>query len=267
MTERIEKMPKSSNGKIAKNHFSLTSNTDISQICQPLFQKFDFNIMNFIRLYDDGTVVYLCDNRDWLEHYLQNNYPSLGAFEQNSFSINDKNDYVLWSSLSNDDPVVIDSRTIFNIRYGVTLIFQFSGGCDFFNFGTSENERSVMGKIYNQLEELQQFSKIFYEKSKRVLNTANHHRFDLAQFKTNEKIITPITRFYLGANYNYAYLTEKEISCLKSLITGKTIPEISTLLQISSRTIEKHIENIKSKLRCKTQFELGYLAAKLGITT
>lgn len=258
-------MKKASNGIKFKNHPSLEFHKDIAQICQNFFQKFNYNILNFIRRYDDGAVIYLCDNRDWLEHYLNNNYPGLGAFEQNSVPIT--SDYVLWTALSDVDPVVIDSRTIFNIKYGVTLVCKFSGGCDYFNFGTAEDERAVMGKIYNELDELKQFVNLFYEKTKRILHRVEQQRFNLDQFATVEKVIKPIERLYLGPAYDYAYLTEKELACLKSLITGRTIPEIAILLQASPRTVEKHVENIKNKLHCKTQFELGYLAAKLGLAT
>lgn len=246
-----------------KKHPSILLHSDIAEICRAFFEQSDYCIMNFIRRYNDGTVVYLCDNRDWLEHYLNNNYPSLGAFEQNTVPI--QHDYVLWNALSNTDPVVIDSRTLFNIRYGITLVCKFEDGCDYFNFGTSETESAIVGKIYNQLEQLQYFTKFFYEKTKRLLHIANQNRFDLEQFKNTENIITQNNRLYLGPTYEYAYLTEKEITCLKHLIAGKTIPDIATLLQVSPRTIEKHVENIKNKLHCNTQFELGYLAAKLGI--
>lgn len=76
---------------------------------------------------------------------------------------------------------------------------------------------------------------------------------------------TSAEKIYLGPNYNYNHLTKKEISYLKSLIEGMTIPEIAQISHISPRTIEKHLENIKQKLGCTTQCELGYLIAKTGI--
>jgi hypothetical protein len=65
-----------------KKHPSLLLHKDIAEICQPFFQKNNFYILNFIRRYDDGRVFYLCDNNAWLQRYLLNGYPSIGAFEQ-----------------------------------------------------------------------------------------------------------------------------------------------------------------------------------------
>ncbi|MCH9769576.1 MAG: helix-turn-helix transcriptional regulator, partial [Gammaproteobacteria bacterium] len=72
-------------------------------------------------------------------------------------------------------------------------------------------------------------------------------------------------RLYLGPEYAYQYLTRRELSVLKQLITGKTFSKISSILNISSRTVEKHAENIKLKLQCDSQCQLGYLAAKLKL--
>ena len=55
---------------------------------------------------------------------------------------------------------------------------------------------------------------------------------------------------------NQFYLTKRELTCLHYLVRGKTAKEISTILFISSRTVEKHLSNIKGKLNCKTKSEL-----------
>lgn len=48
-------------------------------------------------------------------------------------------------------------------------------------------------------------------------------------------------------------LTTREGQCLFYLIRGKTAKEIGNILLISKRTVEKHIEQVKSKLHCKTR--------------
>jgi DNA-binding CsgD family transcriptional regulator len=247
-----------------KKHPSLLLHKDIAEICRPFFQRSDFCYLNVIRLYDDGRVLYLCDNRDWLQHYLINGFPSIGAFEQNPTLA--QNEYVLWSSLGEQDPILIYTREIFSVPHGITLILPFPGGCDYFSFGTFKSDRAILGDICTQIDELKQFSKIFYDKTKRILHTHQKHALDLSIFAEQPTIIQPETkRLYLGAAYDYQHLTAKELECLNKLISGQTVPEIATALRVSVRTIEKHTENIKQKLRCKTQCELGYLAAKLGI--
>ena len=44
------------------------------------------------------------------------------------------------------------------------------------------------------------------------------------------------------------YLTPKEVHCIKHLAAGNSWKEIGNILQVSSRTVETHLENAKNKL-------------------
>ncbi len=245
-------------------HPFLTTHRDIAEICQPLFVQHNYYIMNFIRVFNDGHVTYLCDNQAWLKHYLKSGYPRLGAFEQNKDFAN--KDYVLWHVLNDDDPIVIDSRNMFNIRYGVTLIKKFAQGYDYFNFGTTKSSPSVQQAILNEIDMLEKFIKRFYEQADVLIAKADQQNLVLADFSDIKSAVTNRdTNYYLGPQYDYVHLTAKEIECVKWLVKGFFVPEIAKYCRVSPRTLEKRIENIKVKLQCNTQCEIGYLAAKLGI--
>ncbi|MBY0545329.1 MAG: helix-turn-helix transcriptional regulator, partial [Gammaproteobacteria bacterium] len=70
-----------------------------------------------------------------------------------------------------------------------------------------------------------------------------------------------ITRHYLGNSY----LTKREIECIKWSIHGKSAEEIAVIVNISRRTVETHLENIKIKFNCYNKFQLGYIIGQLGI--
>lgn len=249
-----------------KRHLSLLLHKDVAVICQPFFQQAGCNIMNFIRLYNDDRIFYLCDNYDWLKLYLLNSYPSVGAFEQ--IPAFRKKEYVLWDALNDDDPIVTYSRKMFNVKMGLTLVNKFDQGYDFFNFGISNDEKSSLDNLAERLDDFIKFSQMFYIKAKRLINIGTKQHFNLADFMSEPPPSIGCEqegKFYLGSTYAYRYLTSKEIAYLKGLQKGMTIPEVAQLHAISPRTIEKHIEHIKEKLHCKTQYELGYLMAKLGI--
>lgn len=53
-----------------------------------------------------------------------------------------------------------------------------------------------------------------------------------------------------------AILSVREVECVKSLYEMGSAKHVAKELNISYRTVEKHIENIKQKLNCKTQLEL-----------
>ncbi|MGF1679159.1 MAG: helix-turn-helix transcriptional regulator [Candidatus Methylacidiphilales bacterium] len=53
-----------------------------------------------------------------------------------------------------------------------------------------------------------------------------------------------------------AHLTTQECEVYAWLIQGKTNPEIATILNISTRTVEKHLENILTKMRVENRMQL-----------
>lgn len=55
---------------------------------------------------------------------------------------------------------------------------------------------------------------------------------------------------------NGIYLTKREIEILRYTVRGYTAKKISLMLQISSRTIEQHIANVKNKLGVSNKSEL-----------
>lgn len=73
---------------------------------------------------------------------------------------------------------------------------------------------------------------------------------------------------YKIAPNNLPYnLTKKEHECLFLLVRGKTASEIALMLNVSKRTIETHIENIKNKFGCTKKSELIEKAIAVGYVT
>lgn len=59
-------------------------------------------------------------------------------------------------------------------------------------------------------------------------------------------------------------LTLRESECLMGILHGMTAKSIAEKLNLSKRTIEFYIENIKNKFGCHTKFELILLAFEYG---
>lgn len=64
------------------------------------------------------------------------------------------------------------------------------------------------------------------------------------------------TSHYIGTEINKTYLSKRQFSCAKLLLSGMTQKEIAAQLNLSPRTIESYIENLKSKLLCRNRTEL-----------
>lgn len=63
-------------------------------------------------------------------------------------------------------------------------------------------------------------------------------------------------KFFLGAPHEHIYFTGREAQVMVQLMHGKTISAVAAVLELSPRTIEFYVKNMKTKLACRTKSEL-----------
>ena len=73
--------------------------------------------------------------------------------------------------------------------------------------------------------------------------------------------------YYIKRKLDTFQLTERESECLFYLLRGKSTKFIANILNISCRTIEFHIDNIKAKFSCRSKSELICTAMQKGYMT
>lgn len=236
----------------------LNLSKDIKELCDPYFKRFGLDHFNYIHRDCNGYVTYLCSNPTWLNHYLKQSYPKIGAFEQNTDL--SKYNYILWNGLDRNDPILIDSKEMLGVEFGITLIKHEQDGVGFYNLGTKSSDSSIINKYVNNLDKYENFILGFQEKANTILLAA----------KKLKLLINPETsidnRKKPGYQLGSLYFTEREFQCVNYLTIGKTAEEIAIILNISKRTVETHILNIKRKMNCFNQFRLGYLLGRMGVT-
>ncbi len=75
-------------------------------------------------------------------------------------------------------------------------------------------------------------------------------------------------KYYLGLKYPGMYLTQREMECVQSLLKGNTLREAGLELELSSRTVEFYLKNIKKKMQVKKKNEvLAVIRGLSGIDT
>ena len=74
-------------------------------------------------------------------------------------------------------------------------------------------------------------------------------------------IFTVITQNTISKNFKKKCVcrgsfSQREMQCLKLLLQGKSAKEIARILDLSPRTVEFYIRNMKKKTHCRTRSEL-----------
>ena len=65
-----------------------------------------------------------------------------------------------------------------------------------------------------------------------------------------------LTRYELGSQYPDVYLSQREAECVALIVDGCSHLQVAQLLDISSRTVEFYMNNVKAKLRYENRKEL-----------
>ncbi len=101
-----------------------------------------------------------------------------------------------------------------------------------------------------RLKEIGKKTHLFSDKESNASYNANNTP------KNSRNTNRPLAVYGLGNKHGNTYLTRREAECMALLLKGKTINSVANILKLSPRTVEYYIKNMKSKLGCKTKFEL-----------
>jgi DNA-binding CsgD family transcriptional regulator len=66
----------------------------------------------------------------------------------------------------------------------------------------------------------------------------------------------PKKTYFLGKAFPGLHLSYREAECVVHLLRGRSLKGIAKVLDLSPRTVEFYLKNVKRKLECRTKFEL-----------
>lgn len=95
--------------------------------------------------------------------------------------------------------------------------------------------------------------------------------FNFSYLLLNEEILSTMQKsrgqftHRITASIEELDITDRQLECLYFAMCGKNSNEIAETLQLSKRTIESHMENLKKKLNCKSKTTLIELALHKGL--
>ncbi len=81
----------------------------------------------------------------------------------------------------------------------------------------------------------------------------------------SRKVAAKLGQIIQGEAKSAALLTDRERQVLRLVVDGKTNAEIAYALEISEKTVEKHLEGIYNKLEVASRVEAAVLAVRQGL--
>lgn len=199
------------------------------------------------RIFNNGTAYILGNNIELMKHYIESNYalPEPGTYKK-SQTIN------VWSAdmaLLHYNDMVLDMKKYFNVDHQVSLYFHYDDYLDILELGTTPDRPEMINYYINNYEKLKRFFLKYKSKFESVLTHLDLHTLEFPLRPKN------FTKRY-ETNSKFSQLTRREFECLEELVKGQTAKMIATSLNISPRTVDRHVENIRDKLELKYRIEI-----------
>jgi LuxR family transcriptional regulator, quorum-sensing system regulator SolR len=265
-------------------HFSIAATEDIVQICEPL-KLLSVHHFHYIKNFQDGSQINFSTKPDWIQFFFKKSLYKFGKYERSPDHYS--SGFAFWNCIV--PKKISECACQFGLEHGITLILKEQNDCEFFCFSNAvPHEKSIEFSLGN-LSLLQKFVLYFKDRAAPILKMAHKYRDKRILIPHHYSVIEtdnenlPIVPFnYQQCGYGLAlrkqflhfiqdvrfntqlsvpnlgkvFITNKELQCGICLMQGKTAEETGEILLCSRRTVETHLENMKSKCGCYTKKEL-----------
>lgn len=230
-----------------------------------LSENFGITYFTFQKVTHDGQWSLLTNSPEWHEYSADKKYyqhdPSLGPFQKYQSGV------CLTSAHEHKDTAMVldDARNLFNLDHCLAIVTKNTTECEFAFFAAPVENKRVINSYITQLEKLRRFVNFFKLENSKLLEKLNYNQVNLnriiSNFNDRDNVLEiPPTKGHTTLSFDK--LTTREQECLFHFLQGKTAKETGFALNLSHRTVEDHITNLKIKLGCHNKRDLHMIFSK-----
>lgn len=241
----------------------------IANICKPL-AKLGITYFHYIKSYHDNSRISLSNHQAWSEHYYNKKYYQNPAFDKTPAK--NKNSCYLWLNFK-DKLVFKELRESFNIDHGLTLAKPSNDHCEFYYFGTNAENDQILSFYLNNFILLERFCQYFMSEAYDIIQHAEKARLKIpkaekrlvqtaSEISAEETLIESFIAETTVKTYRFSHqgklisLSARQVACIQGLLQGETAKSIANKLNISFRTVETYIDDVKQKVNCHRKLDL-----------
>lgn len=252
-----------------KSAYSFINETTdrVHDTCLPFFQAFNLTQFAYMRIYDNGKIFRLVSHKEWSKTFLEKEFyndPNFLRKEMFNLQLGSYQCRTLVGA-----PQGIHWNTLYNSQIWNVLIYykkkkNFLECCC---LGTTPENNQVINLYMNNFKDLYNFFLYFKEKNIDLINDSDQQKLLISTINPQDKPdamlekdrfsqILQSHKHTLQVGNQNALLTQRQFEVLSQLSLGKTAKEIGRNLQLSPRTIEHYINELKVKLPTNRKDEL-----------
>lgn len=257
---------------ISDKHILLTASDAVSQLCQPLFTSTQLAFFELTRIYKDGSASELSSRGVITKHIYENGYYMLPLIPK---QLIDNLHFYFLSSDQNICPFMTTLRDIFNVDNVFLLFDKYKNYTDIYTYRTAPHFKQSVNYYLNNIDMLMKFGRYFKEKSDTLMQLSIKDKIIPITPMLKQRNIDIVNSFnendlyndYKNINYHQFItkllkpsFTKREMHVFQYLLSGYSAKDTAKELSLSVRTIETHLDHIKSKLGCRYKRDIIKLA-------
>lgn len=222
-------------------------NNIVDTLFEPIRAHANIKPLTFARYFNNNQRFLICNNTIWANSYFSHEFYLYGIFERMAPTF--KSGFYMWDHLGCDPNGIYEhSRRTLSIAHGLTILQHHSNHFDFFLFTTIPNNSQVNNFYLNHKELFSKYMSDFYSTFDSIFDDLSHHTIYIPINTSNMCNLSP--------------LSPRQQDCAILMAKGFTTKEIARQLQLSPRTIEEHINNLKIKFNAKNRIQLSGILQK-----
>lgn len=262
-----------------KQNYCFSVHNDIYNLTKPLMDYLILHCFQYSRIYYDGRRVELATNPEHLYMAFVEKPYMRQVFTPSLTTKKDKYLYIpSWiESLPDDAKIPLTHqlnlhKELFNIGNEFSILYDREDinsekYREVFHFFFSKDDYTAINRCLNNISVLENFCEYFVKSAEKLISSAEKDPIVKSQYQTdisfiNNKKHNPKKFLSNQAvsgkeNINLSILSKRELDCVYFITRGFTSKQIGKKLNLSHRTIETYIENIKNKFYLKSKFEIA----------
>jgi LuxR family quorum-sensing system transcriptional regulator SolR len=231
----------------------------LNELCEPL-KLFGITNFAYVQITRDNRCFRIGNHSEYTKIFFETE--CYNRYDINRWDCSVTKENSTRSYIWNVDPsgCNADARLSAGIWNGITIYRKINGLKEVWAFGGTLQDNNLPFFFLNNLDLLLKYMTYFKSESQDILDLSDKSKsiqitlneqdpsfiLDGGQFESFNKKIQ-IRRYLLEANEGKFWLTAKELKCLVYKNQGLSAKEVARVLDISNRTVETHLDNIKIK--------------------
>lgn len=241
-----------------KNQNALEFNKEIApainEITAPL-QGTGVSLLSYIRIFNDGTFLRLSGDATWSQIYFENAFYNDGSLYETGHIQPNQSHYKIITGI----PYTAHSRALceYGLWHALVIYKKKKDYCDAWFFCTSSENDGITELYLNKIDRFKEFAVYFSNKAYNIIHENDpskriHTDLSCAMCPMKQNLASldhlkndiSMTKYRFGTDI---FFGKRELECIIRLLRGETTKEIGLHLNLSPRTVESYLDNVKRK--------------------